>query len=131
MIVGTGVDIVEIDRFSRAVGKWGLGFLGKIFTENEIAYSEKKRFAHQHFAARFAAKESVFKAFGGDRGSIRKWTDIEIMNDSNGKPEVILHASAMDLCRARGVGKVVVSMAHSKYYAVANAILISENERKK
>ena len=71
MIKGTGIDIVEIDRFNDAVAKWGDSFLGKIFTKEEIRYSSKRRFSGQHFAARFAAKEAIMKAFGDDLGQIK------------------------------------------------------------
>ncbi|MDD5439327.1 MAG: holo-ACP synthase [Candidatus Omnitrophica bacterium] len=126
MIVGIGIDIVEIDRFKKARKKWGKGFVEKIFTGREIAYSRKRRFSDQHFAARFAAKEAVFKAFGDDRGSIYRWTDIEIVNDPNGKPIVMFHKSAEKLRRSRKVKGVFVSMAHSDNHAVANAVLTTE-----
>ena len=126
MIIGTGIDIVEIDRFRETVKKYGSSFLKKIFTNNEIAYSKKRRFQDQHFAARFATKEAVLKAFGDTPGAIKKWTDIEVLNDKNGKPLISFHGSAEKLRKKKKVGKVIVSMAHSRNHAVANAILISE-----
>jgi len=126
MILGTGIDIVEIDRFKKAVKNYGSSFLNKIFTKNEIAYSKKRRFSGQHFAARFATKEAVLKAFGDSPGTIRKWTDIEVVNDKNGKPHIIFHGSAELLKKKKKVADVVISMAHSRNYAVANAILISK-----
>lgn len=127
MIIGTGIDIVEIDRFKRSVEKWGESFVKKVFTNKEISYSRGKRFPFQHFAARFAAKEAVFKAFGSKRGSIRKWTDIEVLNDKSGKPIVAFHGSAEKLRLGKKVDDVVVSMAHSRNHAVANAILLGDN----
>ena len=127
MIVGTGIDIVEIDRFGKSVKKWGRGFINKIFTRNEIAYSQKRRFSNQHFAARFAAKEAVFKAFGDDNASIRKWTDIEILNDKSGRPVVEVHGNAKKLYKRKKATGVIISMSHSHKHAVANAILVSEN----
>jgi len=123
MIVGIGIDIVEISRFKKARKKWGKHFIGKIFTPREIDYSKKRRLQDQHFAARFAAKEAVFKAFGDDKGSIHCWTDIEIVNDPSGKPVVLFHKSAEKLKKARKVKGVFVSMAHSEGHAVANAVL--------
>lgn len=125
MIIGTGIDIVEIDRFKTAVKKWDESFIKKIFTDNEIAYSRKKRFSDQHFAARFATKEAVIKAFGDSPGRIEKWTDIEVLNDKNGKPSISFHGSAEKLRKKKKVTKVIISMAHSRNHAVANAILIS------
>ncbi|MCK4463203.1 MAG: holo-ACP synthase [Candidatus Omnitrophica bacterium] len=124
MIIGTGIDIVEIDRFKKTVKKYGNSFLKKIFTNNEISYSKKRRFSNQHFAARFATKEAVLKAFGDNPGAIKKWTDIEVLNDKNGKPLVSFHGSAEKLRKRKKVDKVIVSMAHSRGHAVANAILI-------
>jgi len=124
MIAGTGIDIVEISRFRNAKKKWGKGFIHKIFTKNEIAYSRKRRFQDQHFAARFAAKEAVLKAFGDKLSSIRNWQDIEILNDKSGKPYIKFHKSAKRLKAKERIKDVVVSMAHCREHAVANAILI-------
>ena len=124
MIAGTGIDIVEISRFKKAKKKWGKNFLGKIFTKNEIDYSRKRRFQDQHFAARFAAKEAVLKAFGDKLSSINNWQDIEILNDKSGRPYIRFHGSAKKLKSREKINDVVLSMAHCKGHAVANAILI-------
>jgi holo-[acyl-carrier protein] synthase len=126
MIFGTGVDIVEVFRMKDAIKKWGELFLSKVFTEREMEYSNSRRFAHQHFAARFAAKEAVFKAFGAGRRHPIKWTDIEILNNVDGKPVVEFHDDALKLKRKKKIDKVIVSLAHSKNYAVANAILLKK-----
>ena len=124
MIAGTGIDIVEIARFKKAKKKWGKNFLNKIFTESEIAYSRKRRFQDQHFAARFAAKEAVLKAFGNKLSSIHNWQDIEILNDKSGRPYIRFHKSAKKLKTKEKINNVILSMAHCKGHAVANAILI-------
>ena len=124
MIFGTGVDIVEIDRVREAIDKWGEGFLGKIFTRREIHYSSSKRFSSQHFAARFAAKEAVIKAFGEPRKFPLNWTDIEVLNDGEGKPVMEFHEDALKLKRRKKISDVIVSMSHSKHYAIANVILM-------
>lgn len=124
MILGTGVDIVEVFRMRDAIDKWGEGFLKKVFTDREIGYSNSRRFSHQHFAARFAAKEAVVKAFGQPRKFPVNWTDIEVLNDGEGKPLIEFHGDALRLKKAKNVHEVIVSMAHSKNYAIANAILL-------
>ena len=124
MIFGTGVDIVEIFRMKDAIDKWGNGFLGKIFTKREIEYSNSKRFACQHFAARFAAKEAVVKAFGEPKKFPIKWTEIEVLNDDEGKPMIKFHNDALKLKNKKKVDRVIVSMSHSQNYAVANVILL-------
>ena len=129
MIVGTGIDIVEVFRMRDAINKWGDNFLTKVFTGKEIKYSNSKRFAPQHFAARFAAKEAVVKAFGVARRYPLNWTDIEVFNDEEGKPVILFSNDALKLKKRKKVSKVVVSMSHSKNYAVANAILLNKSAR--
>ena len=124
MIFGTGVDIVEIFRMRDAIEKWGEAFLTKIFTAREIKYSNSKRFSHQHFAARFAAKEAVVKAFGEARKHPLNWTEIEVLNDKEGKPVIEFHNAALKLKKAKKISDVIVSLSHSKNYAIANAILL-------
>jgi holo-[acyl-carrier protein] synthase len=126
MIVGTGIDIVEVFRMRDAITKWGMNFLTKVFTDKEIKYSTSKRFAPQHFAARFAAKEAVVKAFGGSRKFPLNWTDIEVFNDEEGKPIISFNNNALKLKKQKKVSKVVVSMSHSKNYAVASVILLKK-----
>ncbi|MBF0485016.1 MAG: holo-ACP synthase [Candidatus Omnitrophica bacterium] len=116
MITGTGVDIVEIPRIRKAVETWGDKFLNKIFTSEEIAYAKKHEVPYPHYAGRFAAKEAVYKALGDKKIT---WQDLTIVNDSDGKP----------LCRLKGKrlqGKIHLSISHSKYYAVASAIVEKE-----
>ena len=129
MIVGTGIDIVEVFRMRDAISKWGDNFLTKVFTLKEIKYSNSKRFAPQHFAARFAAKEAVVKAFGVARKYPLNWTDIEIFNDSEGKPVMSFSNDALKLKKMKKVSEVIVSMSHSKNYAVANIILLGKSKR--
>lgn len=129
VIVGTGIDIVEVFRMRDAINKWGDNFLTKVFTDKEIRYSNSKRFAPQHFAARFAAKEAVVKAFGVARRYPLNWTDIEIFNDGEGKPVILFSNDALKLKKRKKVSEVVVSMSHSKNYAVANVILLKKRAR--
>lgn len=124
MIIGTGVDIVEVFRMKDAIDRWGESFLTKIFTDREVEYSNSKRFSYQHFAARFAAKEAVVKAIGEPRKFPVKWTDIEVLNDSEGKPMIKFRADAAKLKKVKKIGEVILSMSHSKNYAIANVILL-------
>lgn len=124
MIFGTGVDIVEIHRVRDAIEKWGDLFLKKVFTAREIRYSRSRRFAHQHLAARFAAKEAIIKAFGEPKKHPLHWTDIEVLNDREGKPLIQLHDRALALKKTKKISDVIVSLSHSKEYAIANAIIL-------
>ena len=124
MIFGSGVDIVEVFRMKDAIDKWGDNFLKKVFTDREIKYSNSKRFSCQHFAARFAAKEAVVKAFGEPKKFPIKWTEIEVLNDDEGKPTIKFYNDALKLKNKKKIDKVMLSMSHSKNYAVANVILL-------
>ena len=126
MIFGTGVDIVEVYRMADAIEKWGDNFLKKIFTDKEISYSNSKRFSCQHFAARFAAKEAVVKAFGEPKKFPIKWTEIEVLNDGEGKPMIKFHKDALKLKERKNISDVILSMSHSKNYAIANVILLKK-----
>jgi holo-[acyl-carrier protein] synthase len=128
VIAGPGIDIVEIPRMREAVEKWGDNFISKIFTDREVKYSTSKRFSEQHFAARFAAKEAVVKAFGEPNKSPIRWTEIEVINDREGKPVIEFRGDALKLKKKKRVDEVIVSMSHSKNYAVASVILLRKTK---
>lgn len=119
-----GIDIVEIKRLEKTSKKWGRAFLKKVYTPRELAYSMKKRFPYQHLAARFAAKEAIFKALGEVEKDFVGWKNIEILNDAYGKPVVCWHGDAEKTRRKRGIAGAVVSLSHSDHYAVASAMLV-------
>ncbi len=127
MIMGSGIDIVEVKRIKRAVEKWGDSFLKKVFTDRELDYANSKRFAYQHLAARFATKEAVLKAFGGGWSRTLPWKDVEVVNDKNGKPEIIVHGEAKKVYNKRKIERILVSMSHTKEHAIANAILVTSD----
>ncbi len=125
MIISCGTDIIETKRVKDAVKKWKISFLKRIFTSKEIAYSQKKRFQFEHLAARFAAKEAVLKAFG-DGFTSANFKDIEIINDTNGRPNVIL-TGAMEKLRVKSkINNILVSMSHTRNYAQAIAIVVAK-----
>ncbi len=114
MIIGTGIDIIEVARIHKAIERWGENFLKFVFTDDEIAYAKEHKFPTQHFAARFAAKEAVFKALG-DQSNIG-WKDIKVLNDKDGRPICIFK-------RKNFKHKIHISLSHTKNYAVASAIV--------
>jgi holo-[acyl-carrier protein] synthase len=114
MIVGHGIDLIEIKRIEKAIKRFGKHFLTHVFLDEEIAYAERNKNPSQHFAARFAAKEAVFKAFG-DNPDI-SWKDIKILNDKHGKPICIFSDKKFK-------NKILISISHTKHYAVASAII--------
>jgi len=98
-----------------------------VYTEREIAYCQRRKAtSHQHFAARFAAKEAVLKALGsGLRGTI-KWTDIEVITEGSGKPAVRLHGAALQAALDANVDYVLVSLSHCEEYAIAQAVAVQD-----
>jgi len=127
MIVGTGVDIVEVSRIKNAAIKWKENFLKRIFTERELKYSNERTTLYQHLAARFAAKEAVLKALGNGWTNRVEWRDIEVWNDSSGKPNVRLSGEVEKVGRKLGVKDIIISMSHTRTYAIANVILVKDN----
>ena len=119
-----GIDIVEIKRLSRVSKRWGAGFLNKVYTKRELAYANSKRFPYQHLAARFAAKEAIFKALGEVETDFVGWKNVEILNDAYGKPVVHWHGVAEKVRKKRKLKDVVVSLSHTENYAVASAMLL-------
>ena len=118
MNIRTGVDIIEIDRIKEAIEKYGNNFLNIIFKKNEIEYCEKhKGQKYQHYAARFAVKEAVFKALRGYYTEC-KWKEYEVLNDEKGRPFVNIHNDKINLTSCD------VSISHCKGYAVANFVTI-------
>lgn len=120
MKVKCGTDIIEIERIKESVESLDGKFTKRVFTENEIKYCEsKKAQKYQHYAARFAAKEAIFKAISDvieDKYSIC-WKDIEILNDKTGRPDV--KVIGVDL---KEIENIDLSMSHCKLYATATAV---------
>ncbi len=123
MIIGIGVDLVKIDRIDKA-GKNHTAFLERVFTERERAYCKRQKYPAQHFAARFAAKEALLKAFGTGLSAGMKWTDIEVLHGEGGGPIVNLDGRVKDLADLKGVKNVMISYSHDEGYAVAQAVLV-------
>jgi holo-[acyl-carrier protein] synthase len=120
MAQGVGIDIIEIERIAQVISRHGQRFLDRIFTAKEQRYCLDHVKSTERFAARFAAKEAVVKAFGtGFRDGI-SWHDIEIVNDAVGKPTVVLSSRLLDLV---GGAEILLSMSHCREYATAVAIL--------
>ena len=119
-----GIDIVEIKRLRRVSKKWGKAFLEKVYTPRELAYSQSKRFPAQHLAARFAAKEAIFKALGEVTSHFVGWKNIEILNDNFGKPIVHWHGDAEKIRKKKNLKGALVSLSHTENYAVATAMLL-------
>ncbi|HET9869251.1 MAG TPA: holo-ACP synthase [bacterium] len=123
MIVGTGVDLIEIERVKAAHEKHGERFLRRLFTPEEAAYCLRKSDPYPSLAGRFAAKEAVIKAFSRGFGGRWKWVQIEVTREASGKPGIRLTGILEQLRRERDIEAIHLSIAHSKRDAVATVIL--------
>ncbi|HEY9188612.1 MAG TPA: holo-ACP synthase [Ignavibacteria bacterium] len=122
MIIGTGIDIVEIDRISKTIESWNEHFINKVFTKNEIEYCSNKLNKIQHYAARFAVKEAFYKALPKHFNISFDWKIVEVCNELDGNPsiKILKHNSILDSYTYH------VSISHSKKDAIA-IIIIEKN----
>ncbi len=125
MILGTGIDLIEVARIASSFEKFGERFVNRILLPDEIAYCLQHRKPAPFLAARFAAKEAISKAFGTGIGAALSWQDMEIRRKESGEPFVILHGKGLELFAARGAQSLHVSLTHTENYAAATAILES------
>ncbi len=121
MKITCGTDIIEISRIKEGIDTLGNKFLNKIYTKKEIEYCEgKNKQKYQHYAARFAAKEAIYKAISNylkDKYDMT-WKDVEIVNDKKGKPIVKFIKEIKD------IEQIDISLSHCKEYATANVVVI-------
>lgn len=121
MIVGTGIDIVEIERVRAAAQRFGERFLKRVFTPGELAHCRSRRDPWPGLSARFAAKEAAMKALGAGMDAVG-WRDLEVVSQPGGQPGLRLHGRALALARRRGVDSLWLSMSHSRTLAVAQVV---------
>jgi len=124
-VFGIGIDVVEVARIAAAIERHGEAFLARLFTAAERGYCESRHIPAPCYAARFAAKEAVSKALGTGIGRHASWLDLEIVHDSNGAPQLVLGPTAAAFATAHGVTDIKISLTHTRHYAAANAIAIS------
>src|SRR5437660_12844096 len=125
MILGVGIDIIEVARIRASHEKFGERFLNRILRAAEIAYSLSHRDPAPFLAARFAAKEAISKAFGTGIGKHLGWQDMEVGRKESGEPFVILHERGQKLLEERKARVVLISLSHTQEHAAAVAILES------
>lgn len=126
MIVGLGVDIVEIDRMRLALERHPR-MKERCFSEVERAYCDGRARPEVHYALRFAAKEAVLKAIGTGFAGMR-FTDIEVEKDDHGRPVPVLHGRAAETARSLGVAEMHLSLSFTHATAVASAVALSAAE---
>jgi holo-[acyl-carrier protein] synthase len=130
MIVGLGVDLIEIERVKQAHLKHGKRFIDRLFTPAEAKYCLRKKDPYPSLAGRFAAKEAVIKAFSHGFGGRWKWTHIEVVREMSGKPSLQLTGIMEKLRKQRKIDNLHLTIAHSKRDATATVILETSQGRK-
>jgi holo-[acyl-carrier protein] synthase len=123
-VIGIGIDLVDTDRFKETLARWDRRFIRRVFLEGEQSYCDATAQPWMHYAARFAVKEAVAKAFATGIGSRLSWLDIEVVRDpASGAPSVALSAQGRALADSIGVRTVLISISHTHQQAIAQAIL--------
>ncbi len=123
MILGLGLDLVEVERVRAAVERQGEAFIDRVLTPDEAAYCRFQAEPSIHIAARFAAKEAFSKAIGTGIGEGAGWKDIEVVRRDSGKPELLLHGKALESAESMGVIGMHLSITHTRLTAAAVVVL--------
>lgn len=122
MIIGIGVDLVDVRRFESIIFRWQHRFLKRVFTDAEIRYCNTKKHPAQRFATRFAAKEAFIKALFPREQEGLSFTDIEV-GERDGRPVINLTGIVKDLADRRGISCVHLMLSHDGDYGIANVVL--------
>jgi holo-[acyl-carrier protein] synthase len=127
MIVGSGIDLIEIRRIQQSLDRFGQRFLDRIYTRAEQAYCLRKRNAAESLAARFAAKEAAAKALGTGISRGVSWLEFEVSRQPGGRPSLQFHGRAAVIARSLGVGNATLSLTHTGDLALASVVLETGN----
>jgi holo-[acyl-carrier protein] synthase len=123
MIIGSGIDLVEISRIQHSLDRYGLRFLGRVYTAGEQAYCLRKRNAAESLAARFAAKEAGAKALGTGISRGVSWLEIEVIREPGGRPALKFHGRAAEVALRLGAHRSALSITHTAAVAMASVVL--------
>jgi holo-[acyl-carrier protein] synthase len=127
-IIAHGIDLVDFPRIEDMVKRHGERFLDRVFTASEQQYANANKNGIEKLAGRFAAKEAVLKLVGtGWRGKIA-WTDIEVVNNEAGQPQVRLSGEVQKIADKLGINKISVSITHTANFAIASAVALTESD---
>ncbi|HSY13379.1 MAG TPA: holo-[acyl-carrier-protein] synthase [Verrucomicrobiae bacterium] len=126
MIVGTGIDIAEVDRIAHSIERFGRRFVERIFTPGEIRYCESKANKAERYAGRFAAKEAGMKAIGTGWNRGVTWRDVEVQRAPGSRPTIVFHGKAAEFFQKLGAARAHLSITHTKDSAMAFVVLESE-----
>jgi len=126
-ILAHGIDLVDFPRIEAMIERHGKRFIQRVFTAAEQAYAEANKNGIEKLAGRFAAKEAVLKLMGtGWRGKIA-WTDVEVINNSSGQPEVTLSGEVEKIAGKLGIKHISISITHTANFAIASAVALARS----
>lgn len=125
-IVGIGTDIVEVVRIGQMIEKHGELFINRVYTDQEIAYCQRRKEYLQHYAGRWAAKEAVMKTLGTGWSRGVGWKDIEVTTELSGAPTIKIHGAARDIMEQLEITRILISISHCRSYATATALAFGE-----
>ena len=125
MIVGTGIDLIEVPRIARSIERFGERFLSRVFTPDEIRYCNSKANRAERFAARFAAKEAAMKAIGTGLRRGVTWQHVQVGHAAGGRPTILFTGEAAKFAAALGCKQASLSLSHTADHAIAQVILES------
>lgn len=123
MIVGSGIDLVEIARIQQSMDRYGQRFLDRIYTAAEQAYCLRKRKAAESLAARFAAKEAGAKALGTGISRGVSWLEIEVVRERGARPTLRFTGRARQIADHLGAAHAALSITHTAQLAMASVVL--------
>ena len=123
MLIGTGVDLIEVERIAHSIERYGERFLRRVYTDHEIAYCSRKRVNAESFAARFAAKEAGAKALGTGISRGGTWNEFQVARNPGGRPILELRGRAALLATELGVRAISLSLTHTSGLAMATVVM--------
>jgi holo-[acyl-carrier protein] synthase len=127
-IIAHGIDLVDFPRIGEMIERHGPRFSDRIFTKAEQEYAKSNKNEIEKLAGRFAAKEAILKLLGtGWRGKIA-WTDIEVINNAAGQPEVTLSGEVEKIAQKLDIGHISVSITHTANFAIASAVALANGD---
>jgi holo-[acyl-carrier protein] synthase len=129
-IIAHGIDLVDFPRIEQMIERHGERFIERVFTAAEQVYARSSRNTAEKYAGRFAAKEAILKLVGtGWRGKIA-WTDIEVVNNPAGQPEVALSGEVKEIAEKMRIRHISVSITHTANFAIASAVALAQSDEK-
>jgi holo-[acyl-carrier protein] synthase len=123
MLIGTGVDLIEVERIAHSIERYGERFLHRVYTDHEIAYCRGRRVSAESFAARFAAKEAGAKALGTGISRGVTWNEFQVARNPGGRPILELRGRAALLAKELGVRAISLSLTHTGSLAMATVVM--------